>query len=533
MRTACYLRYSSDLQREASIDDQLRNIENYCTRNNLSNPIVFKDQAISGARNDRPGYLEMLAAAEEKSFDILLVDDIDRLSRHNVTNLTNIENFKFLGIRIIGVSDGIDTSRDNSKIETSLRGLMGELYLDDLAKKTRRGLIGQALKGNSTGGKTYGYDSIPNPEGDGFKLVINEEEAKWVRYIFDRYANGATSRGIAWELNEKGVKSSRGSTWTHSSIHPTTKGVGLLCNKIYIGITTYDRANWRKDPKTGKKRRVLNPEEQWKTKHMPELRIIDEETWRKCDLIIRAKNLSAEDKRANGKGTSHAPPKYLFSGLLKCGVCGSNYVVVNKRQYGCAYHKDRGNSVCNNNLLIKKETIEGELLTGIKKDLLSESAYSVFEKQIRSSIKDGAIDSSPIKKKIADTQKVIDNYIKAIGNGIDSPSVKTALRDSEQQLKDAQRDLKDLERYQPTEMLSIARAMHKSWTNALENIQDVQAAREILKQLVGEIILRPENGVLTAEVPSSGLKIALKIKSVAGAGFEHYLQPARRFSGLK
>ena len=131
-RTATYLRFSSRNQKLASIQDQLRNVENYCNRMGLPKPIIFKDEAISGSRNDRPGYVEMLSAAENKEFDILLVDDLSRMTRDNIETLTAVRQLKFLGIRVIGVSDGVDTSRKGHKIEVALRGLMNEAYLDTL-----------------------------------------------------------------------------------------------------------------------------------------------------------------------------------------------------------------------------------------------------------------------------------------------------------------------------------------------------------------------------------------------------------------
>ena len=112
MRTAAYCRYSSDQQREASIRDQLRNIETYCARIGWPMPALYQDQAISGARNDRPGYLSMLAAVEQGVIDVLLVDDLSRLSRDHIACAQVIRRLKFAGVRVIGVSDGTDTARD-------------------------------------------------------------------------------------------------------------------------------------------------------------------------------------------------------------------------------------------------------------------------------------------------------------------------------------------------------------------------------------------------------------------------------------
>jgi len=239
MRTAAYCRYSSDLQRDASIRDQLRNIETYCRRMNWPMPALYQDQAISGSRHDRPGYLAMLAAVEQGIIDVLLVDDLSRLSRDHIESAQVIRRLKFSGVRVVGVSDGTDTSRDGYKLETGLRGLMSEFYIDDLAKKTHRGLMGQALAGYSAGGLPYGYRSIS--DGKGHKREIVEEEAKWVRYVFERYAAGAGPRAIAAELNERGVPSPRGGKWKHSALYPDAKGVGMLANPVYNGRQIWNR----------------------------------------------------------------------------------------------------------------------------------------------------------------------------------------------------------------------------------------------------------------------------------------------------
>ena len=161
MKAALYARYSTDKQREASIDDQYRNCEQYAEREGWTITERYKDEAVSGAKNDRPGYQQMLSDAKAKRFDVLLVDDLSRLSRDDVEMKQVIRRFKFWGIRIIGVSDGFDSDSKGHKIQAGVRGLMNEIYLDDLRDKTHRGLTGQAIKGNNCGGRSYGYQHIP------------------------------------------------------------------------------------------------------------------------------------------------------------------------------------------------------------------------------------------------------------------------------------------------------------------------------------------------------------------------------------
>ena len=150
MKVAAYARYSSEQQSAASLDDQLRNCRAYAERMGWPAPVPYTDAAISGARADRPGYQRLLQDAHR--FNVILLDDLSRLSRDNVEVQQQVRRLKFAGVRVIAVSDAIDTDDKGHKLGVGLRGLMGELYLDDLREKTHRGLAGRALQGASGGG---------------------------------------------------------------------------------------------------------------------------------------------------------------------------------------------------------------------------------------------------------------------------------------------------------------------------------------------------------------------------------------------
>ncbi|MBL8445662.1 MAG: recombinase family protein [Zoogloeaceae bacterium] len=518
MRTATYLRFSSENQRDASIRDQLRNVEAYCTRMGWPAPTVYQDQAISGARNDRPGYLTMLAAADSRAIDVLLVDDLTRLSRDSIESAQAIRRLKFAGVRVIGVSDGVDTSRSGHKLEVGLRGLMGELYLDELAAKTHRGLMGQALDGYSAGGLPYGYTS--QHDGHGYKRAINEAQAQWVRYVFARYAAGATVRQIADELNRQGVPSARGGTWAHSALYADSKGVGMLGNPIYVGRQVWNRTAWVKDPVTGRRRRTMRPRSEWIIVETPELAIIDADTWHECETRARSQKSNTAAKQRQGKGPGGRGPKYLFSGLLKCGVCGGAFVIQTPTQYGCATHKDRGPSVCTNGLKVKRSTIEAALLAGVKRDLMSEDAYRAFETEARALLKADRPDPALARRRLSTAQKELDNLMTAIKAGIITTTTRAALEEAEQQAAQARDELRAIEHYEPSQILPRAREIYRDLVASLESIDDVASAREALRQIIGDVRLIPENGALTAEMQSAGLAGALQITVVAGAGFE-------------
>ena len=518
MRTAAYCRFSSDSQREASIRDQLRNIESYCNRLGWPKPALFEDQAISGSRHDRPGYRAMLAAADSRAFDVLLVDDLSRLSRDHIESAQTIRRLKFGNIRIIGVSDGTDTARDGYKLETGLRGLMSEFYLDDLAKKTHRGLMGQALDGYSAGGLPYGYKSFH--DGTGFKREIEEEQAKWVRFVFERYAQGATPRGIADELNRQKVPSSRGGTWSHTAIYPDAKHVGMLGNPLYNGRQIWNRTAWVKDPMTGRRKRILRPQSEWVVVDAPELKIIDDDLWNAC--VARAKQIrkrtSHNRQSENRGGIGH--PKYLFSGLLKCGVCGGAFIIVGPNHYGCATHKNRGESVCSNELTVRRTTVEQTLLADIKKSLLTDGAFRAFEVEVKKILKEAKPDSSGTKRRLLDARKELENLMSAIRAGIITHSTKDAVLRVEETISELEDELKAIERFQPNQLFPRAREVFKDLVAKLEYLDDIPAAREALRGLLGEVRLLPENGALTAETQSIGLTDAMQIAMVAGTGFE-------------
>ena len=485
-----------------------------------SRPSLYQDAAISGSRVDRPGYQSMMKAAKEKLFDVLLLDDFSRLARDYIEAAQAVRTLKFQGVRLIGVSDGLDTYRAGYKLETGMRGLMAELYLDDLAEKTHRGLMGQALDGYSAGGLPYGYTSFH--DGHGSRRAITEDQAKWVRWIFARYAAGDSPRSIAGELNRKGVPSPRGGTWAPTAIYPDAKGVGLLGNAIYNGRQTWNKTKWVKDPVTGRRRRTLRPESEWVITDHPELKIIDDELWMAARCRERATRQKTVRQRealkkyaSGGRG-----PRYLFSGLLKCGCCGGPYVIVDRYRYGCAIHKDRGVTACANSAKIARETAEQILLRGIKDDLLSEEAYRLFEHETRQLLKDMQPDPSAARRRAAKTKSEVDNIMAAIRQGVITPTTKRALEDAENATRNAEAELQAILTFQPAQILPRAREIYRNMVAKLECIDDVTAAREAIRAIVGEIRLVPENGELWAETKQCGLAALSQITAVAGAGFE-------------
>lgn len=170
MRTAIYARFSTDLQQTRSIDDQVALCRAHAEKAGMTVLSVYADSARSGASMfGRDGLMRMMDAAREKAFDVILVESLDRLSRDQEDLAGIWKRLSFLGIELRAVHDG-----KADHIQIGIRGLVGALYLQDLAHKVRRGLSGVVRDGRHAGGRAYGYKPVPGQPG---MLSIDEEEA--------------------------------------------------------------------------------------------------------------------------------------------------------------------------------------------------------------------------------------------------------------------------------------------------------------------------------------------------------------------
>jgi len=161
MRVACYARYSSDLQRDTSIEDQLWVAREYAAGRqwNIETGHIYTDAASTGATIDgRAGLQALLAAAAEqpRPFDVLLVDDSSRIARDIADAIRVMQQLKFLGVRVIYISQGIDSASEQADALVTMHGLVDSLYLKELAKKIKRGLSGQIERGSRQGGRPTG-----------------------------------------------------------------------------------------------------------------------------------------------------------------------------------------------------------------------------------------------------------------------------------------------------------------------------------------------------------------------------------------
>lgn len=487
LRAATYSRYSSDNQRDTSIEDQERLTTSRGTAEGWPVVARFADYEISASTPMalRDGGKRMLDAAARGEFDVLLIEGLDRCWRDIVDQEQTIRRLEHQGIRIVGVSDGYDTRHEDRELARGVRGLLNQQYLRDLAKKTHRGLTGQVFRGGHAGGLSYGYRSID--AGAVHRLEIDEEQARWVRWIYTHYADGWSCQKIAAELNVQGVKTGRGGTWAVSALYGCpNKGSGVLNNELYAGRYVWNRSQWTKDPDTGNRIRLVRPSTEWLVEDRPELRIVPEDLWQ----AVRSRMTGT--RLANGSNGKGARPKTLFGGLMTCSRCGGAVIAVSSYSYGCAAHKDRGDAVCSGVRVSRRET-DRRLLALVRADLLSPASIIELRDKVAAMLdaqrKATAGAAGSIRAALANTDKEIGRLVEAIAAMGHSDALTARLKAAEgtRQTLASQADRK------PAATIKIDDLMARYRRHLLKLEEDLSAepdrARPALREYFGDIMI--------------------------------------------
>ena len=356
MRVALYARYSSELQNDKSIDDQLRLLRAYAAKLGWIVAAEYSDAAESGSSMFRPGVQRMMHDAEAGAFEIVLSEALDRFSRGQAGVATFYERMVFVSVRVVTVSEG-----EIGPLQIGFKGTMNSLFLTDLAAKTRRGLHGCVAAGRSAGGLSYGYAKVPAPDGQpqGDREIL-ASEALVVGRIFSEYNSGVSPKAITRRLNAEGIPGPRGAAWSPSTLHGNTRrGTGILNNELYVGRMVWNRQRFVKDPATGLRQARLNPRDQLVVVEVPHLRIVDNDSWQAAKVRQGAMGIAAHQSLVRARR-----PKHLFSGLTKCGSCGGGFTLASNGRLACYNAHSRG--TCANRRRLMRTELEGRTLRAIR-----------------------------------------------------------------------------------------------------------------------------------------------------------------------
>lgn len=362
-RVAQYIRVStleqaregSSLEgQENSLKDLIKS--NFHDKNWVTNKnLIYIDDGYSGADDERPEYRRMMKDAQEGKFEVVLVWKIDRLFRKTILLLGAIEKLQKLGIEFVSKNESIDTSTTLGRFSLTVLGAIAEMERETIRERTIMGKVTKAKKGFYVGGKypPYGYD-VQNG-----KMVINKDEAKIIREIFDllvkekksqtEIAKILTARKVPTKADTKGVKRRTNSYgfWGQSSISD------ILIKDEYSGTYYYGKRETILDD-NGKKKQVLRPKEEWIPLDCPEI-ITD------TKIFKRAQEIAKANQSYSLRDSDHL---YLLRSNVYCGECGGRFQGYPKKKNGVVYFQyrcNRGNTSKNDKPCTNRDMSEIKL----------------------------------------------------------------------------------------------------------------------------------------------------------------------------
>lgn len=406
-KVAIYGRYSTNMQTIKSIEDQVSLCRDYAQKQGWEVVDAFHDAERSGTTLvGRAGFFSMMAAADRGEFAVVLVEDIDRLSRNAADTHGLFEALDALDIVVCTVSSGLVT-----EIELAFKAVQNSQYVKQLAFKTRRGQEGTVKSGRISGSVAYGYDKAFHADGKNGHRAINEKEAQVVRRIFENYASGVSTIKICKALNADGVPGPRDKPWSAGTLTGTKAiSTGILRNNTYVGQFRWGRTSRKRNSRTGKVKVKSTDSTEWLVSDRPDLRIIDDALFESVQARLAA--------QSHGHFSQYRAPDYLFTRKTVCGVCGDTCALLNKR-IGCMGHSRKG--TCTNGRRVKREDLEEAVLTGLKDQLLKpelidacildyreELERAVAEQRTRAAFREG---------RLAELDKQIENVMVQVRSG--------------------------------------------------------------------------------------------------------------------
>lgn len=453
-KAVIYARYSSDNQRDASIDQQIKACEKYAIAQDLQVIRTYDDRALTGKTDKRPGFLRMIRDSAKRDFRYVIVYSLDRFSRNKYDSVMHKHTLKENGVTVLSAMEHITDDPTGALMESILEGF-AEYYSRELSQKIHRGLTDNAEKGIVNGSVPLGY----RRGKDGHAEVV-EEEAEVVREIFRRVYDGEHLIRIAEDLNRRGLRTKKGALWNRSSFNK------ILSNERYIGVYLY------------KDHRIEGG--------FPS--IVDPDLFHAVQTYVKNK--------PKGRGTMKRrkcnAATYLLTGKLYCGECDSPmsgisgtarnedmhyYYICTKKKYEKGCHKKN----------VPRDEIERriviELMQLLNDDELLEWMADKAIEYLESERNTAEIDS--LRASLDEATKKRDNLRKSLESGDVIPIVIKWIKDRQQEIDELTGRIAALEKLA---LVDIDREMILSYLEMLRD-GDVND-REFQEKMIDAFLIR-------------------------------------------
>jgi transposase len=408
----------------------------------------------------------MLRGAEAGDFQVLYLFSLSRLARESVITMPILKRLVYVyKVRVISVTEGIDTDRDNWEMIASVMSLLHERYVKELAENVFRGQEGAVLAGLCVGDYRFGYTSEPIPGSEATRrgrhakprmtYVIDDMTAPWVVRIFHWFVKEQQSlRRITRELNRRGAPKDHRSTtehWHHQQV------ADLLASPKYVGFWAWGESKNTRDPETGKIRQDPRSDEEcekW-TRQFPHLRIIDDETFEKAQQLLQENyEKHVASRRSNGtlhwkqRGSADCPPRHLLSGLIKCAECGSTFHVggAHGKYLFCPRYQK---GICSCKTTLQRDRAQRMILSEIGRRILADPVWfrAVYDQTLKSWQRhEQQVPKELVSagRALADTEQKLTRLVDSIENGHDDPDVKRRLDERRAERRDLSETIKRL-----------------------------------------------------------------------------------------
>ncbi len=399
-RAVIYARFSSHSQTEQSIEGQLRECYDYAKRHDLLIVGEYIDRALTGTTDKRPNFLQMIEDSKKKTFDYVLVYQLDRFARNRYDSANYKAKLKKNGVCVLSAKENITEDASGILIEGVLES-MAEYYSAELSQKVRRGIRESLSKGYFIGGyKLFGYDVVDKC------WTINPIEAPIVKDMFERYKNGEKAKSIVDRLDAQGIHNKSGAKFTVNSFSK------IIRNKKYMGVFVSKGTDYKN----------IIPA------------IVDEQTFSVCNKIM--------DNQRHKQKTVQKHSEYILSGKLFCGNCGTLMTAEDGTSHtGKVYHyykcfnRKLHKEECNKSN-ITKERLEDLVFCKTVEYILQPNVIDKLSLAVTEKFNEGLKKSDALallEKEQKRVQKATDGFLSAIAAGIVTKATKDKLLELESQ----------------------------------------------------------------------------------------------------
>jgi len=472
LKGVIYARYSSDSQREESIEGQLRECKKYAEETGIAIVGTYIDRAFSAKTDNRPEFQRMIKESAKGFYDVVIVWKLDRFARNRYDSAHYKNILKKNGVKVVSAMENISESSEGILLEAMLEGF-AEYYSADLSEKVKRGQTENALKGKYV----CGHVPLGYYIDDEMRFQIDANLAPVVLEVFTRYSEGATMKELADELTARGIRTSRNGPISINVIER------MLRNRKYIGEYQF-RDIFLND--------AIPP-------------IVPN------DLFEKVQERREKNKKAPAR--NKADDDYILTTKLFCGECGAfmigesgtSHTGKTYRYYRCANTKKK--KLCKKKP-VKKDWIEDLVVNHTMKVVLDDAVMerlidTLFELQKKESSLLPAL-----QKQLAEVEKGITNMLNAIQAGVLTESTQRRLVELEERKHDLQISIIQEEMQHP--LLTREQIAFSIYRFRKVDISKKEQRQRLIDSFVNAVYLYDDRIVLTFNYKDGGKTITLK-----------------------